>query len=318
MDISYLKKNQRSVKAKIRRDFIDILSSCDKIAKGELFKELFARSELTEEQVRESSVDSAGVLYRALIGAVLCEGIENAEVTDENGVIYLNRDMPIYIRESEVKEYVKNLFKENKPLTKREIFNKCIRAFGTDKTLSERDDNRLRAYIGDFLAASQRASLITVSNGRYYMSQEKENILDSYEQFLNSVNSRGGEYFERYGAMLLKKFYEKAGVEVFECDVTGGSDDGGVDIELRTRDKLGFVEYIAVQAKARRSAQVSVKEVREFIGAMHTKNATRGIYLTTSTFHPNAQALIDKIYNVTAIDGKKLYALARECSLMRV
>lgn len=318
MDISYLKKNQRSVKAKIRRDFMDVLSSCDKIVKGELFKELFARSELTEEQTRQSSVDSVGVLYRSLIGAVLCEAIENAEVTDENGSIYLNRDVPIYVRESEVKEYVKNLFKENKPLTKREIINKSIRAFGTDKTLSERDDNKLRAYIGDFLASAQRASLITASNGRYYMSQEKEDVLDSYEQFLNSINSKGGEYFERYGAMLLKKFYEKAGVCVLECNVTGGSDDGGVDIELRTQDKLGFKEYIAVQAKARRSAQVSVKEIREFIGAMHTKGATRGIYLTTSTFHPNAQVLIDRIYNITAIDGKKLYTLAKECSLMKV
>lgn len=318
MDIALLKKNQRSVKASIRRDFMDILSSCTKIAKGELFKELFARSELTPEEINDSSVDSIGVLYRSLIGAVICEGVENGEVTDEGNTYSLNRDVPIYVRQNEVNDYVKTIFKDNKPLTKREIFNKCIRAFGTDKTLSERDDNRLRAYVGEFISNAERSGLLSVSNGRYYMSQDKEDILDTYEAFLHSINSKGGEYFERYGAMLLKKFYEKSGFTVTHCDVTGGSDDGGIDIELRTEDKLGFKEYIAVQAKARKSAQVTVKEVREFIGAMHTKGATRGIYLTTSYFHPNAWTLIEKIHNVTAIDGKRLFALAKECALMKV
>ena len=46
--------------------------------------------------------------------------------------------------------------------------------------------------------------------------------------------------------------------------------------------------------------------------------ATRGIYLTTSYFHPNAWTLIQKINNVTAIDGKRLFALAKECSLMKI
>ena len=318
MEISLLKKNQRSVKAAIRRDFMDILSSSSKIAKGELFKELFARSSLSPDQISASAVDSVGVLYRSLIGAVICEGIENGEVTDEGGVYSLNRDVPIYVRQGEVNDYVKTLFKDNKPLTKREIFNKCIRAFGTDKTLSERDDNRLRAYVGEFIANAERGGLLTSSNGRYYMSEEKESVLDSYEDFLHSINSRGGEYFEQYGAMLLKKFYEKSGISVITCDVTGGSDDGGVDIEIHTEDKLGFKEFIAVQAKARRNTQITVKEVREFIGAMHTKGATRGIYLTTSYFHPNAWALIQKINNITAIDGKRLFALAKECSFTKI
>ena len=103
-----------------------------------------------------------------------------------------------------------------------------------------------------------------------------------------------------------------------ECNVTGGSDDGGVDIVVRITDKLGFKDFICVQAKARRNAHVTLKEEREFIGAMHTQNGTKGIYLTTSVFHPDAEKLLNDVPHVTGIDGARIYALAKELDLLNI
>ena len=307
--------DKTTAKAQIRRDVMSVLAKADGFSKKDLFNSLFDLSSLPESAKDDTDVDSAGVMYRSLIGAVLNDAIETGEVTYADHKYSLLRDMPIYIRGYEVKEYVKNLLKENVPYTKKEIFKKCEKAFGTDKTVTNKDDNRLRAYIGEYLNTCEKKGTVRVKNGSYYLSEETESQLDSYDTFISTLNARGGENFEHFGAMLLRAFYEKAGVCVEECSVTGGSDDGGVDIVVRTVDKLGFREYICVQAKARKNSHITLKEVREFIGAMHTQGGTKGIYLTTSVFHQDAKKLIDDVANVTGIDGAILYSLAKECKL---
>ena len=318
MDIQTLKKNQSSVKAQIRRDVVSVLSGKGSVTKKELFSRLFDLSPLFPDAKADTDVDSIGVLYRSIIGAVLNDSIEMGEITLEGNVYTLNRDVPLYIRGYEVKEYVKTILKENVPYSKKEIFKRCEKAFGTDKTNSNKDDNRLRAFVGEFLTSCERNGTVTVTDGAYFLSKDVERAVDSYDSFINTLNSRGGENFEQYGAMLLRAFYEKSGVTVDQCNVTGGSDDGGVDIVVRTTDKLGFKEFICVQAKARRNNHVTLKEVREFIGAMHTQGGSKGIYLTTSVFHSDAKKLIEEVPNVTAIDGATLYSLAKECEMLNI
>lgn len=318
MEITDLKKNQSAVKAQVRRDVVAVLSRADSISKKELFSKVYDLSTLTEEERLDTDVDSVGVLYRSLIGSVLSDAIEMGEISLAGNQYSLNRDTPLYIRGYEVKEYVKNILKENIPYTKKEIFKKCEIAFGTNTTNTNKDDNRLRAYIGEFLNTCEKKGTVTVVDGAYYLSKETETVIDSYDNFIGGLNSKGGENFERFGAMLLRAFYEKAGVTVDECRVTGGSDDGGIDIIVRTTDKLGFKEFICVQAKARRNAHVTLKEVREFIGAMHTQKGTKGIYLTTSVFHEDAKKLIEEVHNVTGIDGAILYKIAKECDVMNI
>ena len=101
-------------------------------------------------------------------------------------------------------------------------------------------------------------------------------------------------------------------------DIRGTAAEGIVGEEIELTDKLGFKEFICVQAKARRNSHVTLKEVREFIGAMHTQGGTRGIYLTTSVFHADAWELLQSVPNVTGIDGGILYSLAKECKLLKV
>ena len=317
MDIASLKRHQNAEKMKIKRNVIRFLTENGKAEKKELFSEVMDMSPLADEEKTDNSVGSVAVFYRGLIGAVINELTENFDITYKSGYYSINREVPTVLIESEIKEYVKNLLRSGKTLTKQEIFDVAVEFFGTNKTKTQKDDNQLRSYIGDFLSKMKNAGIITSDGGVYAFVPEKEPMLDSFEEYIKSITANGGEFFERYAAMLLKKYFELSKIKVISCDVTGGSDDGGIDIEIRTEDLLGFRDFITVQAKARRHAQVTLKEVREFIGAMHTKNGTRGIYITTSTFHSEASKLIEQVANVTAIDGMKLYDLAKQCRMLK-
>lgn len=317
MDIASLKRRQNAEKMKIKRNVIRFLTEKGKAEKKELFSGVMEMSSLTAEERADNSVGSVAVFYRGLIGSVVNDLIENFDISYKSGCYSINREIPAVLIESEIKEYVKNLLRSGKTLTKQEIFEEAVGFFGTDKTKTQKDDNQLRSYIGDFLSKMKNAGLITLEAGVYAFVPEKEPILDSFEEYIKSITANGGEFFERYAAMLLKKYFELSKIKVISCEVTGGSDDGGIDIEIRTEDLLGFRDFITVQAKARRHAQVTLKEVREFIGAMHTKNGTRGIYITTSNFHSEASKLIEQVANVTGIDGIKLYELAKQCRMLK-
>lgn len=317
MDIASLKRHKNPEKMKIKRNVICFLTENGETEKKELFRAVMDKSSLTDEEKADNSVGSVAVFYRGLIGEVINELTLNFDIDFKSGYYSIRREIPTVLIESEIKEYVKNLLRSGKALTKQEIFTAAIKFFGTDKTKTLQDDNLLRSYIGDFLSKLKSAGIITSDNGRYVFAMEKGTVLDSFENYIRSITASGGEFFERYVAMLLKKFFEISKVKVISCEVTGGSDDGGIDIEIRTEDLLGFRDFITAQTKARINAQITLKEVREFIGAMHTKNGTRGIYVTTSSFHPEASKLIDQVANVTAIDGIKLYSLAKECRMLK-
>ena len=316
MNVSYLKKTRSSQLLKIKKHIISVLEGSS-MTRRALVNAVLSRMGMTEDEIANGCVDGACVLLRSYIGTVINEGIDSSEIVEQNGSLTLSLSTA-YIVKGEVYDFIKTLLKENVALDKQEIFRRCISHFGADKTFSDKDDGLIRAFAGEFLARCERTGDITIENGKYYLAPEREKTLNSYESFINSINENGGEYFERYGAMLIRKFYEKSGFVVTECSVTGGSDDGGIDIIVRTEDKLGFKDFIAVQAKARRNSHVTVKEVREFIGAMHAIGANRGIYLTTSYLHDEALALVEEMPSITKIDGRTLWALANECNFFKV
>ncbi len=316
MTASYVRNNRVAYSAKIKKHIISILEG-QGMSRQALIRGVLSRLGLDDSEMNDSCVDGVCVLLRSYIGAVINEGIDSGEITEENKLLTLRLNT-LYLTNVQVKDHIKDILKENVALTKQEIFERCIIHFGADKTFSDSDDNIIRAFAGEFLARCERTGAIVLQNGKYCLTPEIEVKLDTYESFIKDINENGGEYFEHYGAMLIRKFYEKSGFTVTECAVTGGSDDGGIDIVVRTEDKLGFKDFVAVQAKARKSAHVTVKEIREFIGAMHTIGANRGIYLTTSYLHEEAERLIDEIPNITKIDGKKLFELAKECKFFKI
>ena len=124
----------------------------------------------------------------------------------------------------------------------------------------------------------------------------------------------GGEWFESYCVRLLREYYLSEGKTVDEGFVTGGSDDGGIDGMIHTTDDLGYRETILMQMK-NRHAVMTAKDVREFYGAVCAENGSRGIFITLSRFHPEAQKLLDKVDNLTGVNGDKLFEIVKRCRL---
>ena len=128
------------------------------------------------------------------------------------------------------------------------------------------------------------------------------------------IHTKGGEWFESYCVRLLRAYYLSEGKLVDEGFVTGGSDDGGIDGVIHTTDDLGYRETVLMQMK-NRHAVMTAKDVREFYGAVCAENGSRGIFITLSSFHPEAQKLLDKVDNLTGVNGDKLFEIARRCKL---
>jgi restriction system protein len=90
----------------------------------------------------------------------------------------------------------------------------------------------------------------------------------------------------------------------------GQSGDEGVDGVIR-EDRLGL-GLIYVQAKRWRNV-VGRPEIQKFFGALHGQRATKGIFITTSSFSREAAAYADDVSpRVILIDGRELAQLMIE------
>lgn len=89
----------------------------------------------------------------------------------------------------------------------------------------------------------------------------------------------------------------------------GGTGDGGVDGVI-DQDALGL-ERIYVQAKRYKEGNsVGRETIQAFIGALHGFGASRGVFITTSSFTQHARDYASGIQSrVILIDGKRLVSL---------
>ena len=108
----------------------------------------------------------------------------------------------------------------------------------------------------------------------------------SYE-ILESVKDISPAEFEKLVVELLK------GMGYGDGKVTGKSGDGGIDGVLN-QDALGM-EKIYIQAKRFDYAQVGEPEIRNFSGSLDPHGATKGIFITTSSFSANARRTSENI-----------------------
>jgi restriction system protein len=87
----------------------------------------------------------------------------------------------------------------------------------------------------------------------------------------------------------------------------GRSGDEGVDGVIR-EDPLGL-DLIYVQAKKWKDS-VQRPEIQKFFGALHGKRATKGVFMTTSTFTKGAAEYADGVTpRLILVDGKELAQL---------
>jgi restriction system protein len=92
--------------------------------------------------------------------------------------------------------------------------------------------------------------------------------------------------------------------------VTQKTGDEGIDGVIN-EDRLGL-DVIYIQAK-RWKANVGRPEIQSFVGALAGKKATKGIFITTSSFHDNASDYAAGLHQkVILIDGRRLAELMIE------
>ena len=132
------------------------------------------------------------------------------------------------------------------------------------------------------------------------------------ENFLRRLRALGGDYFEYYSVYLLEKYSRRNGRRLEGLRISGGEHDGGIDGEIELTDKFGFRETIYIQSKNwdpdkgdEKLWVVGETLLQQFIGACmcrQTKDGkqhTRGIFITTSRFTPEAKRLLDQMSDMT-------------------
>lgn len=122
-------------------------------------------------------------------------------------------------------------------------------------------------------------------------------------ELLSLVQKCSPTFFEQLVVDLLVKMgyggrFPDAGKAV------GGSGDGGVDGVIK-EDQLGL-DIIYIQAK-RWEAVVGRPEIQKFVGALKGHKASKGVFITTSTFSADAREYANRIEDkVILVDGEAL------------
>lgn len=128
------------------------------------------------------------------------------------------------------------------------------------------------------------------------------------DELLERIRSEGWQYFEHAVLRVLHALGYGQGEE--DLVHLGKSGDGGVDGVIN-QDKLGL-DQIYVQAKCYQEGHTfPASDIREFVGSVTGKKATRGVFITTSGFKRDAREYAERIPQprIILIDGSELAAL---------
>lgn len=294
----------------------------------ELIEQALKKFNLSNEELKNYNSSSTLIKSMSMIGSVISSMLSNGDLSIDNGkVITLGNDDNILIREAKVEIFLKEYFLINKTSSYEVLLEKAQVYFKTNLTKSLKDDEELeknlKAKLNYLLKTNfikQNKDLYQFSNDHPYPNTEIGNCLNNcyfndnvYERFIEAININGGEFLEQYSVDLLSTHFTLSNHKLLKNNVTGGSNDGGLDGIIEIVDELGYFEKIYIQTKARNKVNVTAKEVREFYGALTAEKGTRGIFVTNSTFHPLAQEFIQKTNNLIGIDGIQLFDLALKC-----
>lgn len=129
------------------------------------------------------------------------------------------------------------------------------------------------------------------------------------KEVLEVVKNCSPRFFEKLVVdLLIKMGY--GGSRKDAGQALGKSGDGGIDGIVK-EDKLGL-DTIYLQAK-RWENPVPIKEIRDFTGALASKKARKGIFITTSNFPQSVYDFVTQVeYKIVLIDGEKLANLMIE------
>ena len=275
---------------------------------------------LTPKDLESLSPRSKHGIVRSYMSTAFNDLLNKKDIERYDNGYVLAKEEFVIVKEDQCETQILKLL-HNRSYTKHELYKELDRFFGTDKTTSLKDDNSLHSLAGNVLVRLLESNRIEFDKGRYQEKQEfiieaTDNTPLPEDEFKTRLYKRlwlmGGKHFESFCAAVLEKYLSMTGQFVIFCDITGGSDDGGIDIVLETIDGLGFYEKIMVQTKCKDRAHITEKDVREFYGALNALDGTRGMYITTTHFHEGAKKLLYSINDCVGIDGDSLFELIKK------
>ena len=167
------------------------------------------------------------------------------------------------------------------------------------------ETNKLESAMGDSLQSSADAT------PEELMEDSDRQIRDKLaDELLENITALSPGQFERLVVNLVEKMGYGKGQQV------GGSGDGGID-GIINQDPLGL-EKVYIQAK-RWSNQIGDPEIRNFAGSLDAKGATKGVFITNSTFNgtatQTAAAISTGAKSIRLINGRELAELMIEHSV---
>ncbi len=129
-------------------------------------------------------------------------------------------------------------------------------------------------------------------------------------ELLELLASVSPSYFETIVLDLLHRI--GYGASRADLQRVGGTGDGGIDGVI-SLDRLGL-EKVYVQAK-RWQNKVGRPELQAFYGALAGQKAKKGVFITTSSFTPQALDFAKSVEGIVLVDGSRLASLMIECEL---
>lgn len=131
-------------------------------------------------------------------------------------------------------------------------------------------------------------------------------------ELLDRIKTVSPSHFEELVVeLLLKMGY--GGTQEDAGQVVGKSGDGGID-GIINEDRLGL-DVIYIQAK-RWEADVGRPEIQKFVGALAGNKATKGVFITSSSFTKEARGYASQVnHRVILIDGPMLAELMMDYDL---
>lgn len=301
----------KSIHKKIYRELVNLLDATP-MKRADIIARFYEIAATSEEK------DKARL--RARVGAVISEMLDDGIITEgDDGLYRLKYKKPTAIKAERVEREIIALI-TNSPMKKGDISRALMAIFDTGKTKSLRDDGLVSELVPRILKKLTEIGILSFDGSRYSLSARTMARADDVNaiaalkaEFLSRLHHLGGEFFEHYFMALLEKYLKKQGLVVSECRVEGGSDDGGIDGVCVTTDRLGFKETVMVQTK-NRNAVINERDVRGFYGAVYARRGTRGIFVTTSSFHSGAVSFFEGVDDCIGIDGDRVFFMALECA----
>ena len=123
-------------------------------------------------------------------------------------------------------------------------------------------------------------------------------------ELLDSLKAASPSFFETVVLDVLHRM--GYGASRADLQRVGGSGDGGIDGVI-SLDKLGL-EKVYVQAK-RWQQTVGRPEVQAFYGAIAGQRANKGVFITTSSYTPQARDFAGSVERIVLVDGNRLAEL---------